>query len=86
MKEFPLKITAPDGPRYDGGAQSLTVRAITGYVGILAGHTNFTTALGSGEARVIIDGITRRAHCSGGLLSVMNGEVTLLPAAFAWKD
>ena len=84
MNSFHLKIVTPDGICYDGSAQSITVRAITGYLGILAGHIDITTPLGDGEARVIIDGETRTAYCSRGLLSVQKGEVTLLPAVFRW--
>jgi F-type H+-transporting ATPase subunit epsilon len=86
MNSFHLKIVTPDGVCYDGQAQSVTVNTITGYMGILAGHIDITTALGSGEARVVIEGTTRAADCKNGLLSVQNGEVTLLPAAFQWKN
>lgn len=85
MRSFHLKIVTPDGVCYDGQAESITVNTITGYMGVLTGHIDITTALGSGEARVIIDGITRSADCQNGLLSVQNGEVTLLPAMFRWK-
>ena len=84
MNSFHLKIVTPEGVCYDGDAQSITVCSITGYLGILAGHIDITTPLGDGEARVIIDGETRTAHCSHGLLSVQGGEVTLLPAIFRW--
>lgn len=86
MRSFHLKIIAPDGIRYDGQAQSVTICAVEGYVGILAGHIDFTTALGSGEARIQIDGTMRNADCRDGLLTVQNGEVTLLPAVFNWKN
>ena len=86
MTSFHLKIVTPDGVCYDGQAESVTVKTITGYMGILAGHIDITTALSHGEARVVIDGMTRRADCQKGMLSVQNGEVTLLPAAFCWTE
>ena len=86
MKSFPLKIVTPDGVAYDGQAQSITVNTITGYMGVLAGHIDTTTALASGEARVIIDDNMRTADCQNGLLSVQNGAVTLLPAVFHWTN
>ena len=86
MISFHLKIITPDGVRFDGQAQSITVCAMEGYVGILAGHIDFTTPLGSGEAQIVADGKTRKADCRHGLLSVQNGDVTLLPAAFIWND
>ncbi len=84
MRSFHLKIVTPDGVCYDGQAESITVNTITGFMGVLAGHIDITTALGVGEARVIIDGETRTADCQNGLLSVQKGEVTLLPAIFRW--
>ena len=86
MNSFHLKIVTPDGVCFDGQAQSLTVKTITGYMGILAGHMDITTALCCGEARIVIDGKTRSADCHKGLLSVQRGEVTLLPAVFRWKE
>ena len=86
MNSFHLKIVTPDGVFYDGSAQSVTVRAITGYLGILAGHIDITTPLANGEARVVIDGETRSAYCGRGLLSVQGGDVTLLPAEFRWVE
>ena len=86
MTSFHLKIVTPDGICYDGQAESVTVRTITGYMGILAGHIDITTALSRGEARVVIDGRLRRGDCGGGMLSVQSGEVTLLPAAFHWTE
>ena len=86
MTPFSLKIVTPDGLKFDGQAEELIVRTTSGDMGILAGHIDITTALGSGEARVVIDGTTRAAECKNGLLSVQNGEVTLLPAAFQWKN
>ena len=86
MNSFHLKIVTPEGVCYDGQAQSVTVNTITGYMGVLAGHIDITTALGSGEARVVVDGMTRTAECKNGLLSVQSGEVTLLPAVFRWTN
>ena len=86
MNSFHLKIVTPDGICYDGQAQSVTVKTITGYMGVLAGHIDVTTALSSGEARIVIDGTTRTADCRNGLLSVQDGAVTLLPAVFRWTN
>ena len=38
MKPFPLKIVTPDGLQFEGQAEELIVRTITGDMGILAGH------------------------------------------------
>ena len=86
MKPFPLKIVTPDGVRFDGTAEELVVRTTTGDVGILAGHINFVSALGMGEAMVRLDGKKRYGACIGGMVSVVNGAVTLLPTTFEWSD
>ena len=84
MNVFPLKIVTPDGICFEGDAQELVVRTTSGDVGILAGHINYVAPLGMGEATVVIDGEKRRAACIGGMVSVVDGKVTLLPTTFEW--
>ncbi len=86
MKQFPLKIVTPDGVRYDGAAEELTVRTTDGDVGILAGHINYVASLGMGEAMVVIDGQKRFGACIGGMVAVTEDMVTLLPTTFEWAD
>ena len=86
MTPFPLKIVTPDGLQFDGQAEELIVRATTGDMGFLAGHINCVAALGMGRATVIIDGKKRYAACIGGMVSVVNGEVTLVPTTFEWAE
>lgn len=86
MTTFPLKIVTPDGVKYDGLAQQLTVRTINGDMGIMAGHISCVSPLGMGQATVVIDGQKRFAACIGGMVSVANGNVTLLPTTFEWSE
>lgn len=86
MTPFPLKIVTPDGLIFDGHAEELIVRATTGDVAILARHVNYVTPLGMGRAVVIADGQRRYAACIGGMLSVVDGSVTLVPTTFEWAD
>ena len=86
MTGFPLKIVTPDGLIYDGQAEYLIVRTTEGDVGILASHINSVFSLGMGKATIISDGQRRTAACIGGMLSVMNGSVTLVPTTFEWSD
>lgn len=86
MTPFHLKIVTPDGLIFDGQAEELIVRATTGDVAILARHVNYVTSLGMGRAVVIADGQRRTAACIGGMLSVVDGEVTLVPTTFEWAD
>ena len=86
MMPFNLKIVTPDGLAYDGQAEQLIVRTMTGDIGIMARHMNYLAPLGMGRAVVISDGKRHNAACIGGMVSVMNGDVTLVPTTFEWAD
>ena len=86
MAEFHLQIVTPDGLMFDGPAQSLRVRTVEGDVCILPRHISFLTALGMGEAKIVASGQTRRAACIGGMLSVRDNEIKLVPTTFEWSD
>ena len=77
MNTFPLKIVTPDGIKYDGQAEELIVRSTSGDIGILAGHVNCVAPLGLGMATVQVD---------GKMLSVIDGNATLVPTTFEWAD
>ena len=86
MTPFQLKIVTPDGLIFDGQAAELVVRTTSGDLGILAGHINCVAPLGMGRATVIVEGKRRYAACIGGMVSVVNGEVTLVPTTFEWAE
>ena len=86
MTGFPLKIVTPDGLEFDGQAEELIVRTVTGDLGILAGHINCVAPLGMGTATVVIEGQKRYAACIGGMVSVLDGNVTLVPTTFEWAE
>ena len=86
MNSFSLKIVTPDGMEFEGMAEEVIVRTTTGDLGILAGHMNCVAPLGMGRATFIIDGQKRYAACIGGILSVSDGAVTLVPTTFEWAD
>lgn len=86
MATFHLTVVTPDGSFYDGEAEKLCLRSSTGELGILAHHIDMVTPLGMGEARITLDGETRRAACIGGMLAVKNGEVKVVATTFEWAD
>ena len=87
MSSFPLKIVTPDGLIYDDQAERIIVRTTGGDLAILARHIDCVAALGMGLATVVTaEGTRRYAACIGGMLSVQNGEVTLVPTTFEWAE
>jgi len=86
MTPFHLKIVTPDGLIFDGEAEKLIVRTTSGDVAILARHINYVASLGMGMATVVASGKRRTAACIGGMLSVMDGAVTLVPTTFEWSE
>lgn len=86
MTSFPLKIVTPDGLIFDGSAEQIIVRTTSGDVAILARHINYVAPLGMGRAVIITGGNRRTAACIGGMLSVVDGAVTLVPTTFEWSD
>ena len=86
MSGFPLKIVTPDGLLFDGQAEELIVRTVAGDMGILAGHINCVAPLGMGTATIIAEGKKRYAACIGGMVSMVDGSVTLVPTTFEWAE
>ena len=86
MTPFHLKIVTPDGLIFDGQAEELIVRTTGGDVAILARHMDYVAPLGMGRATVVSGGQRRNAACIGGMLSVVDGSVTLVPTTFEWAE
>ena len=86
MTSFALKIVTPDGLVYDGPAEEVVVRTITGDMAVLARHINCVAPLGMGKAIVVINGERRYAACIGGMLTVVDGAVNLVPTTFEWAE
>ena len=86
MTPFSLKIVTPDGLQFDGQAEELIVRTTGGDVAILARHINYVAPLGMGRAVIVSEGRRRYAACIGGIVSVVDGEVKLVPTTFEWAE
>ena len=78
MSTFPLRIGTPDGLLFEGNVERVICRTVSG---------DLATALGMGEASVVMeDGSRRTAACIGGMLSVMNGKCRVLATTWEWKE
>lgn len=87
MNTFRLQIVTPDGLIYDEQAERIMLRSMRGDLAILAGHCNYCTGIGMGEARVTMpDGTVRRAACIGGMLTVMEGDCRVVATTWEWSD
>jgi F-type H+-transporting ATPase subunit epsilon len=87
MKTFRLQIVTPDGSIYDELAQWISLRSMNGDIAIMAGHCNFCTGIGMGEAKVIAEnGEVRRAACIGGMLTVVEGDCRVVATTWEWSD
>jgi len=87
MSTFHLKISTPDGLQFDGEVERLRVRMIDGDVSLLAHHIDYVSAVGMGEAALLLaDGSFRRAACIGGMLSMIKNEASLIATTFEWAE
>ena len=86
MKSFNLKIVTPDGLFFDDEVESVLVRTDDGDVEFLAGHIDYMASLGTGRARIKVDGKDRFASVSGGFVTVKGGEVKLVAITFEFRE
>lgn len=86
MEKLQLTIVMPTEKVYEGEADKIMVRTVVGETAILPRHIDFATALGSGEARITVDGQLRRAQIDGGLMHVSQNHVRILTNQFQWKN
>ena len=77
-RQFHLEIVTPDRQFFIGEAQELTVPAIDGSLGVLAGHEPAVTALEPGELRYRAGGEWHEAVVSQGLAEIMPDRVMVL--------
>ncbi len=86
MRTFHLEIVTPDGLEFDGEAESLLVHTTEGDTEILCGHMDYIATVDIGRARVLVNGVSRMASCSGGFLSVSEGNVRLVAVTFEFAE
>ena len=86
MATFNLKIFSPYGVHFEGEAEAITLRTVTGDATVLPNHTNWVTALDVGKCIVKINGEKRTAVCNRGLLNVEKNNVQVLASTFEWKE
>ena len=86
MKQFHLKIATPDGPVFDGMADSLLVKTNVGDVEFMSGHMDYFASLGVGRAKLTVGGVSRYASIQGGFVSIKDGDANLVTTTFEFAD
>ena len=86
MRSFNLKVVTPDGLIYESEVESLLVRTDDGDVEFLAGHIDYMASLGTGRARIKVNGEDKFASVSGGFVTVKAGEVKLVAITFEFRE
>ena len=79
MNTFRLKVSTPEGLKFDGEAERIVVRGALGDLAVLAGHIPMITTIREGVCRVVTaDGETRTGTTHGGILTVGRDATTAL--------
>ncbi|MBR5345258.1 MAG: F0F1 ATP synthase subunit epsilon [Clostridia bacterium] len=79
MSTFRLKISTPEGLKFDGDAERIVVRGALGDLAVLAGHVPMMTTVREGICRVVTaEGETRTGSTHGGILTVGKDSVIAL--------
>ena len=86
MQGFHLQLVTPDGLVFDGIAEAILVRTTGGDVEIMRGHEDYFATLGTGRAKLTVDGKAKDASASGGFISVKAGEVKLVCTTFEFAE
>ena len=87
MSTFNLKVVTPEKVVYDGIVSRITVRTVSGDIGILKGHANYVAPLAIGELKVVYEDETEKyAAIAGGMISVEKDGTTILTTACEWSD
>lgn len=88
MQKFDLKIVTPDGMIFGDEIYMVSLRSVLGNIGIKARHIDYVIPLGMGECKVYTDeNHYKNAACIGGVLTVLQGNVSIIATTFEWaKD
>jgi F-type H+-transporting ATPase subunit epsilon len=76
-----IDVVTPDGPVFEGDAEMVSVRAVSGELGILPGHIPLVAPLTINAIRVKKEGKTQVVAVSGGFVEVRPDKVTILAQA-----
>lgn len=84
MSTFDLQVVALDKVFYDGPCDALTIPAVDGEKGILAGHEPMVMAITAGEMRFSAEGQQQVAAVGCGFVEITGSKVVVI-TDFAMK-
>lgn len=81
MPTMNVNVVTPDGKIYDGDVDMVSVRAVSGELGILPGHIPLVAPLTIGAVRIKKDTNVDLVAVHGGFIEVRPDKVTILAEA-----
>ena len=78
MNTFKLQVVALDKLFYDGVCEALTIPAVDGEKGVLAGHEPVVMAITAGEMRYTVEGKEHDAVVGCGFAEITNDKVIVI--------
>lgn len=85
-EKLQLRIIAPDAEKLNETADMVIMRCTTGDMGIMPGHEACSAVLDDGVFRIFNDGEERRMAVFGGIVQVLNNNVTVLANDAQWPE
>lgn len=86
MNAFNAKVVTPEGEKYKGTPKKITLRTLTGEIGILARHTDYIAAVDTCIVRITEEDGALSAVCGGGFMTIDKGDFTLVCDTFVTAD
>lgn len=83
---YRLTVSTPEGNVFSDEVISVMLRGVEGDLAVLAGHIPFATAVKQGALKIEkADGSSVECEIGGGLLTVGDGNTTLMAGSFKVK-
>ncbi|MBR5136958.1 MAG: ATP synthase F1 subunit epsilon [Clostridia bacterium] len=79
---YKLRIVTPEGIVFDDQVDKVVANTVTGEICILAKHINLVTVIDVGKVKVCQGEKIIYGACSGGLLTIKDGECSIVATTF----
>ncbi len=86
MSVFHLSVVTPERMFFEGDVERVTVRTVSGDVGILKGHAKYISALGIGKMRIKTESGEKTAALAEGFIKVDGDKTLVLASACEWAE